>query len=84
MILRFVVLKRKPPCLPQATPLFIACQHGHMAAALLLLDLGADLRKGTHVGVSPLHVACAGGHAGDTGLACLLQSRDPPRLSDTA
>jgi ankyrin repeat protein len=44
------------------TPLFVACEHGRVDAAGLLLDKGADVNQAKMNGVTPLHVACREGH----------------------
>ena len=45
------------------TPLLIACQKGHVDAARLLLDNGADVDRATEDGATPLHMARSQGHA---------------------
>ena len=46
-----------------ATPLCVACEHGHVAAArLLLLDNGADVHKASNDNRTPLHEASYKGH----------------------
>ena len=41
------------------TPLFVACQQGHVDVARLLLDNGAEVDRN---GATPLFVACQNGH----------------------
>ena len=45
-----------------ATPLFIACEKGHVDAARVLLDDGADVNHAYKDGATPLYVACQNGH----------------------
>ena len=45
-----------------ATPLFIACQQGHVDVATLLLDKGAEVDKANKNGATPLYIACNKGH----------------------
>ena len=45
------------------TPLYIACQNGHVDAARLLLDKGADVNWAAQYGRTPLFVACQEGGA---------------------
>ena len=44
------------------TPLFIACATGHVDAARLLLDRGADVHTADSANTTPLHMACYKGH----------------------
>ena len=44
-----------------ATPLYAACQNGHVDAATLCLDRGADLDRPDNDGDTPLHGACFNG-----------------------
>ena len=44
------------------TPLYIACQNGHVDTARLLLDNGAEVDKANENGVTPLYIACEKGH----------------------
>ena len=44
------------------TPLFIACQNGHVDAARLLLDKGAEVDRAEKDGGTPLFIACEKGH----------------------
>ena len=39
------------------TPLYVACQHGHVDAARLLLDKGADVTRADKEGRTPLDIA---------------------------
>ena len=43
------------------TPLFVACFKGHVGAARLLLDKGADVNRAVK-NWTPLYVACLAGH----------------------
>ena len=43
-------------------PLHIACGNGHVDAARLLLDKGAEVDRANQNGTTPLHVACQNGH----------------------
>lgn len=45
-----------------ATPVLLACEHGHEECALLLLEAGADPNKCLSDGSSPLFLACQNGH----------------------
>ncbi len=45
------------------TPLFVACQKGHVDVARLLLDKGADVNRALENGATPLSVAKSQGHA---------------------
>ena len=62
------------------SPLFFAVRQGHVEAATLLLDAGADLRARTGDGTSPLLMAIINGHFD---LAALLLERgaDPRQAS---
>ena len=44
------------------TPLFIACQYGHLEVARLLVEKGADMDKANDAGATPLFLACRKGH----------------------
>ena len=50
------------PAKHELTPLLAAAQYGYDKAMSALLDAGADANR-TANGVSPLHLACAAGHA---------------------
>jgi len=39
------------------TPLYVACQNGHVDAARLLLAKGADIKRATKKGTTPLAIA---------------------------
>ena len=41
------------------TPLYVACQNGHVDAARLLLDRGAEVDRATEDGRTPLYIACS-------------------------
>ena len=45
-----------------ATPLYIACQNGHVDAARLLLNNGAAVDRANEVSWTPLFAACRNGH----------------------
>ena len=45
----------------EATPLFAACQNGHLAMVILLIAHGADIKQGDK-DFSPVHIACYHGH----------------------
>ena len=40
------------------TPLFVACEKGHVDAAWLLLKKGAEVDRATERGWTPLYLAC--------------------------
>ena len=44
------------------TPLLIACSKGHVDAARLLLDKGAEVDRAAEDGQTPLFIACQKGH----------------------
>ena len=44
------------------TPLYAACEHGHVDAARLLLDKGAEVDRANENGLTPLMLACYKGH----------------------
>ena len=44
------------------SPLYIACKNGHVDAARLLLDIGAEVNWANKNGHTPLFVACEHGH----------------------
>ncbi len=44
-----------------AMPLHVACQNGHVDAARLLLDNGAEVDRATENGRTPLYIACQNG-----------------------
>ena len=56
-------------------PLHIACGNGHVDAARLLLDKGAEVDRANQNGTTPLYVACQNGHA-DAASAVAGQRRD--------
>ena len=45
----------------KVTGLMLACKHGHLECAQLLLDRGANIEAGDRYGVRPLHYASRGG-----------------------
>ena len=45
-----------------ATPLHVACREGHVDAARLLLDKGAEVDRAMEDGATPLNIACQKGH----------------------
>ena len=45
-----------------ATPLYIASSNGHVDAARLLLDKGAEVDRARKDGATPLYAACQEGH----------------------
>ena len=50
------------------TPLYAACQEGHVDAARRLLDKGAEVDQADKYGATPLFVACQEGHVDAAGL----------------
>ena len=44
------------------TPLYIACQEGHLDVARLLLETGAAVNQAHVSGATPLFIACIEGH----------------------
>ena len=50
------------PCEEERTALFIACWKGHVDAAQLLLDNGAEVDRAKENGFTPLFIACQKGH----------------------
>ena len=46
-----------------ATPLIFACVRGHLEAAQILLESGADVNGSDFSGATPLHKCCASGNA---------------------
>ena len=61
-----------------ATPLFIACQEGHLECARLLLEAGAAVNQASDDGATPLFVAC---HEGHLEVAKLLSSYGASRAA---
>ena len=48
---------------PKMTPLYIACQEGHVGIVRLLLEAGGcDTNKARDDGATPLYIACVEGH----------------------
>ena len=45
-----------------ATPLFLACENGKLAAATALIAAGAELRTRNSAGEAPLYIAALKGH----------------------
>ena len=64
-----------------ATPLFIACQEGHVEAARLLLEKGADVNRPTEKGWTPLFIACWKGHV-DAARLLLEKGADVDRADE--
>ena len=64
------LLRDAPPVVPVArpasrdveTPLWDACRTGHVNAARLLLDKGAEVDRADKDGATPLYIACQQGH----------------------
>jgi hypothetical protein len=57
---------RTPACgsgFPGRTPLLVACLQGHVDAARLLLDNGAEVDPATKKGTTPLAIAEERGHS---------------------
>jgi hypothetical protein len=48
--------------LSMETPLFIACSNGDLNMAVLLVNLGANVRHASATRLTPLHAASTGGH----------------------
>jgi ankyrin repeat protein len=46
-----------------ATPLFVACENGHVEIVKTLIEAGANLNSPDKDGATPLFVACKNGHA---------------------
>ena len=46
------------------TPLHVACGHGNLGVACILVQLGAGVNTPSLLGHTPLHVACSRGHLG--------------------
>ncbi|XP_048249888.1 uncharacterized protein LOC124128376 [Haliotis rufescens] len=44
------------------TPLFVACENGHIDIVRLLIEKGADVTAAAKDGCTPLHCACKNGH----------------------
>ena len=63
-----------------ASPLFIACQAGHVEAARALLSAGAIVDLPNNAGFSPLLFTCCRGHMA---LVCALLSRGRRQTSVT-
>ena len=60
------------PCRPGRTPLLVACLQGHVDAARLLLDNGAEVDPATKKGTTPLAIAEERGHSS---IVALLEAR---------
>ena len=47
-----------------ATPMFVACQQGHLKVCKWLCEVGAgaDIRKASNSGSTPMYIACQQGH----------------------
>ena len=44
------------------SPLFVACQKGHLECAQLLLEADAAVDQAENGGATPLYIACQEGH----------------------
>eukprot|EP01087_Luapelamoeba_hula_P016970 TRINITY_DN528_c0_g1_i1.p1 TRINITY_DN528_c0_g1~~TRINITY_DN528_c0_g1_i1.p1 ORF type:complete len:857 (+),score=168.20 TRINITY_DN528_c0_g1_i1:241-2811(+) len=65
-----------------ATPLFIACRHGHMEIAKVLIEAAPGLVEKSHKdGRTPLFIAAMGGHR-DVVELCMNHGGDPTILTD--
>ena len=62
------------------TPLFFACQHGHVDRARNLLDKGAAIDRAQKQGATPLYIACQNGHV-DVAQLLLEKGADVNRAS---
>ena len=70
---------RTPACGPGfscRTPLLVACLQGHVDAARLLLDNGAEVDPATKKGTTPLAIAEERGHSS---IVALLEAYDGGR-----
>ena len=65
------------------TPLFIACQFGHVDAARLLLDNGAAVDRAQKQGATPLFITCVVGHI-DLARLLLEKGAEVDRATNTA
>ena len=48
----------------QETPLYIACENGHLEVVKLLIKNGADINKADENQATPLYIVCQNGHLG--------------------
>ena len=62
------------------TPLYGACQEGHVAVARLLLDKGAEVDRAREDGATPLFAACSHGHV-DAARLLLEKGADASRVT---
>jgi ankyrin repeat protein len=59
----FLVLDFKTPIDDGSTPLYIACQNGHLKIVETLLQYDIDVNDSAcYDGTTPLHVSCYKGH----------------------
>lgn len=65
-----------------STPILIASARGHLAAVLVLSDLGVDVNEASRAGLTPLHAAALTGH-GEL-VRHLLSKGAKPWLKDEA
>ena len=61
------------------TPLHVACFKGHVDAARLLLDKGADIDRVNKRGETPLYAACSKGHVDAARLLLDIRLRPDPQ-----
>ena len=65
------------------TPLFFACQHGHVDRARNLLDKGAAIDRAQKQGATPLWITCINGHI-DLARLLLEKGAEVDRATNTA
>ena len=86
------LLRDAPPVVPVArpasrdveAPLWDACRTGHVNAARLLLDKGAEVDRADKDGATPLYIACQEGHVDAARLLLDRGARLDGKLMDIA